>query len=54
MYFSRSEPIPDPRGACSDQPRFLISADGGKTFADAVSGIRQDHALWIDPDDPTA
>jgi photosystem II stability/assembly factor-like uncharacterized protein len=32
---------------------FYISDDGGKTFRDVFSTIHsEDHALWIDPDDP--
>ncbi len=33
---------------------FYVSDDGGKTFRDIFSNVHsEDHALWIDPDNPT-
>jgi photosystem II stability/assembly factor-like uncharacterized protein len=55
MYFSQIRA--DPRDAArvyllGSNRGFYVSSDGGKTFADALSGVHsEDHALWIDPDD---
>jgi photosystem II stability/assembly factor-like uncharacterized protein len=56
MYYSRIYPDPkDPRRVylMGSNRGFYISDDAGRGFRDVFSNIHgEDHALWIDPDNP--
>ncbi|MBZ5559097.1 MAG: glycosyl hydrolase [Acidobacteriia bacterium] len=56
MYFSQIRVDPKDRNhvyLLGSNRGFYISDDGGRTFRDVFSTVHsEDHALWIDPDDP--
>jgi photosystem II stability/assembly factor-like uncharacterized protein len=56
MYYSQIRLDPKDRNRVymlGSNRGFYISDDGGKTFPERFSNIHsEDHALWIDPDDP--
>ena len=56
MYFSQIRIDPKDRNRVyllGSNRGFYISDDGGKDFRDVFSTVHsEDHALWIDPDDP--
>jgi photosystem II stability/assembly factor-like uncharacterized protein len=56
MYFSQIRVDPTDRNhiyLLGSNRGFYISDDGGRTFRDVFSTVHsEDHALWVDPDDP--
>jgi len=56
MYFSQIRVDPKDRNhvyLLGSNRGFYVSDDGGRTFRDVFSSVHsEDHALWIDPDDP--
>src|ERR1017187_6471495 len=56
MYYSQVRLDPKDRNRVhmlGSNRGFYVSDDGGKTFAERFSNIHsEDHALWVDPDDP--
>src|SRR4051794_40188964 len=56
MYYSQIRTDPRDRNRVyllGSNRGFYISDDGGRTFRDVFSTVHsEDHALWIDPDDP--
>ncbi|MBI3401879.1 MAG: hypothetical protein HY048_10705 [Acidobacteria bacterium] len=56
MYFSQIRIDPKDRNhvyLLGSNRGFYVSDDGGRTFRDVFSTVHsEDHALWIDPDDP--
>ena len=56
MYYSQIRTDPKDRNRVyllGSNRGFYVSDDGGRTFRDVFSAVHsEDHALWIDPDDP--
>ena len=56
MYYSQIRTDPKDRNRVyllGSNRGFYVSDDGGRTFRDVFSTVHsEDHALWIDPDDP--